>query len=218
MTDILNDPQKGTFTMAIGTIIVIIFMFLVAIRPALSSVFAQIANNKIRQNIINDQTTKEETLANLISLQSQYVTELDLLRSSLPEDNDIEYLLANVDAYDNASEQVKVTGYTISYKTDKAYFQEMSELTNFEKAQITFNFEGNRETGIALVDFLENFPRPINVLSVNIGRNTSSFVPNDITGSVSATVYYRKEVSEEQIPETEATPTVSGSPTTLDQI
>ncbi|MBP9758582.1 hypothetical protein KBD45_02715 [Candidatus Dojkabacteria bacterium] len=192
-----DTPQKSALFIGLGTLILVLSLFVFAIVPATSSVIEQYEKNKRRQELVDEQETKIENINKLVTEEEKYIDEIGLLNENYPIFTDTEYIVRNIQDYMVSSSDIEI----ISIDIDEKYTKMPSFVTSSDNAKYDgFDIVGvpidivyycSIEGSVKLLKFFENFP---SILSVE--NLTYSYIIDDSTEStVSADTPYNCVVS-----------------------
>ncbi|MBD3362337.1 hypothetical protein GF362_01300 [Candidatus Dojkabacteria bacterium] len=187
ISQLTDTPRKGTFTLAIGSFLIVLFMILVAIRPAISSVIKQISSNKERRELITQQEYKLKALKRLIDDKNRYQSEIDLLDDLLPNFDDVEFIVQNLFTYTGDSDSINIDSVEFDF------YPKSKEVIdpNVENINATINFECDIDQATQFVQYLDKFPRIINVKKVDYASNEEENAVLPISGRIDVEIYYK---------------------------
>ena len=190
--DLLDDPQKGTLTLAIGSTLIVIFMIVVAIRPAIVSVIKQVQSNEVRRELILKQEEKIETLTELVGRQSEYVFEIELLNEVFPDFDDSEYVLRNLHEYLMINEDVQLVSMEIDHSNTISNRFPTAPIS-VGVIEVSFGVQSDIDQAYKLIDYLDKFPRILDIQTITYSalQNDNQVLP--LTGSIDFNLYYIKD-------------------------
>jgi hypothetical protein len=168
LQEVLKTEQGKTYTVLGITILTVLAMFILAIRPAWVSITNRMSENKTKQQYLKD---ADEHLAILDSLQTDkenYNTAISYLNTYLPQEPDESFVVRNL------TEMAKSLNVQIAYlKIDKAIYPTNenviilpnAEILGESKANITI--EGDLNSFQKYIQGLENFGKLIDIENIS---------------------------------------------------
>lgn len=182
----MSTPQKSTFSLAIVTILIVIFMTLVAIRPAVTSVIKQYNNNKERRQLIQKQNLKLDNIKKALEKMNDYSFNIELLEESSPLNYDSEYIVQNVSDFVDKNSGLKISGIKFEYRQNM--LTEVDPSIGIINVEVTF--DSDIDGALALMEFVENFPRVLNIHDASFSATTENTGILPINGSINFDAYY----------------------------
>ena len=182
-TDILDRLNKATktdrgrtYTILGMTFITFSILVWFAIRPTVKTIFE--LNKKISQFKTTAQTldTKYQALQNLefqyenSSANGGYSEKIGFVDSTaVPSTHDLDYLLANIEAYAERS-NLAVSRYAL----DPDISSKNVLLSNAKYATVQVSLSGDKSDILDWVEDIENYPRPLYVDAMTISVDTTA--------------------------------------------
>lgn len=172
-----DQRQTQIFFIVIGGTFIILALVFFIIVPAITSVVEQIKNNEVRREMITNQERKIKKITNLIEIKNSYSQELVLLEESYPTFDDTEFIARNLYDYDESNNEFTITNMK---------FEKEGSTIN-----INLNYETSYEQAFIFLDFIEKFPRILQVESISYtyDENEESELP--LIGNMKLIAYFQ---------------------------
>lgn len=187
LSQLQDDPRKGTFTLAMGSVVIVIFMIVVAIRPAVTSVIKQVSSNKERAELITGQNEKLQNLKKLIDDQNSYSTEIELFKEAYPKHDDAEFVVRNIYEYVDEVSDLELTSMRFDYAARPDGVSGVSDVEIFE---LKLQYNCDIDQAVNFIRFLESMPRIIDIDDISLSSNEDTeetLLP--LSGNVSLEIY-----------------------------
>jgi Tfp pilus assembly protein PilO len=183
-------PQRKTYTVVFATLILIILMIFLAVRPAIGSIFNRTSENKAKNDILTKMDTKYQNLQILNNERNNKNDSLVLLDEAMPQSRQEEFLVANVKSLAQESD-LQVTAININRVAGKSILEENAVGMNTKVSGVGLEVRGRRTNINNFVEKLENFPKILNIRSVVImPTGGAEFGASSFNGNIQAEFYY----------------------------
>lgn len=192
-------PHKKTYTVLGLSLILIITFFIFAIRPTAFTVV------ELRQKLKEGQTANEALDAKIQTLHSaqevyqRVMSDLPLLDLAVPQQGKMVSVLNQVNllALQNELNVTELLFEGSSSQTGSVVeaTQSKGQLQSFNTLVFRLSAQGGYEQMEKFVSYLQNLPRLVNLISVEIVREEGE---EELTLNLQGEVYYRGEVVEEE--------------------
>lgn len=217
--DKLHDtPRKSALAIGLGTLALVIALFVFAIVPATSSVIEQYERNKERQVLVDAQNLKIDNINKLLQAEERHASEIELLNENYPDFVDTEYIARNINDYIVQSGDVTIRSVGVDDKLERvASFVTSTEATKYNRYEIiatpvVINYFCSVESSVKFLNYIENYPSILNITeaSYNFIENADAGNPPNLPLDCNLElVYYSKLLKPEPTP----APTLVPSPT-----
>lgn len=186
-------PQTKTYTVVGVSLIIVLLLTFFAIRPSISSVFAQLEKNKDKRDMLERMDKKYNNLISLSSQEQEKQAELDLLAETMPGARQEEFIEANLEKI-IIDQGLSIELISFDTRQVKAMLELDSLGVNTQYAELVITVGGERTEIIRLIREIENFPRPLNIKEVSIRSADSEEERQryDYKGDISMEIYYHK--------------------------
>jgi|GEM_PF-6206844 len=182
-------PQRRTYTVIFATLLLVLLLVFFAIRPAVTSIFDRTSANKNKRKILGEMDTKYNNLLTLNSQEVDQAESLALLSSSIPEQRDEDFLVANMHSMVEKN-NLEFASISITDKVKKSVLTSSDLGIKTEVAGFSLEVRGSRMDIIRLVEDMENFPKIINIYSISFAPAGETYGSNTISANVQAEIYY----------------------------
>lgn len=177
--------ERKTYTVAFGTILVVVLLVFFAIRPAIATVFDRLAQNEKRQEQLDNMDQKYQHLITLSSQEAARADALGLLDIAIPSVRSEDWVADELKALADQNSLV-FNSMSVEIIDGKSNIQ--SELgSNTEFADVNLSVTGERENFLKYLSDIETTIRPLNIYKVAISSRIDS--TGEYTDSVDATLY-----------------------------
>lgn len=163
--DLETSSREGTFTLVVASFVIVMVMILVAIRPAVASVIRQYSSNQIRNELIDGQNAKLQSLQNMVRQKNEYSTEIKIFYQVFPKFDDGEFLVQNIYDYAEKNQDFELRSIKIKYLNDPRTMS-LQQNKSIERLELQILYNCDLEQATAFVEYFESFPRIFNVKEV----------------------------------------------------
>jgi Tfp pilus assembly protein PilO len=177
---LFKDAQSKTYTLLGVSILLVVLLFLAAIRPTILKI-GEIQNQiKDVRNTKNDLDSKLKVLTKLDQQYRDYETIIPVFQDSIPNKVDTAALTANI------SELARLNNLTLqSIQYSSNVYSTGSSITtpaDFDTTKISLSIKVNNYTDLAsFIKQIEKYPRPMHIDKISISS------PQEATGSKKVT-------------------------------
>lgn len=168
-----DTPQKSAIFIGIGTLILVLALFVFAIVPAVSSVIRQYEKNKRRTELVELQERKIDNLNKLVQAEEAHGEEIALLNENYPTFVDSEYILQNLQNYLEQNIGVKFTSIRVDELTPEqvaSFAQGGGEDFNrytIQSIKIGVTYYCTIEGGVKFLRYLESYPSILSIVDTS---------------------------------------------------
>jgi hypothetical protein len=215
-----DTPQKSAIFIGLGTLILVLGMFVFAIIPAVSSVIEQYEKNKRRTELVEEQEKKIDNLNKLVKSEEQYSKQIELLNENYPIFVDSEFVVRNLQAYMAQRNDIQFLSIAIdeSRPEDIPSFIQEGEVGQYDKFDIkgiktTLQYYCTIEGAVNFLNYLENYPSILNIVSLATAYRKDDSADSDAPANMPmdcgvSFLYYTKSLK----PEPVSTPEINAEP------
>lgn len=191
LQELFKTPERKTYTVAGATLLLTILMVFVVIRPSVSRMLTQIAENNERREVLGDMDQKLTNLENLIGIEEQRSLEIETLNNEiLPDSRREDEFIANLAV---GAEDAGLSLLSIGFADDISKL-DVDFPSGVDAYILSVAVQGSREEIESFVNFLERFPRTVNITEFSISRLADDEVQkvgieNAIRADIQSVVY-----------------------------
>lgn len=216
-----DTPQKSALFIGLGTLVLVLALFVFAIVPATSSVIEQYEKNKRRQELVEEQETKIANINKLVKEEEENIDQIGLLNENYPIFIDSEYILRNIQDYMVLNDDIFITTINIDDKTEKMpSFVTSSDNAKYDGFEILgtpvdINYYCSIEGSIKFLKYFENFPSILNIEKLGYSyitdESAESKVPAGTPYNCTLSLIYYTKVAKPKTSNTEVTLPTGGA-------
>lgn len=193
-----STPQRSALFIGLGTLVLVIALFVFAIVPATSSVVEQYEKNKKRQELVEQQETKIENLNKLVNEEEKYAQQIKILNENYPIFVDTEYVIRNIQDYADQNDDINIANIDVDDKyVQLPSYVTSSEMSKYDRYDIqgvnmTISYYCSIEGSVKFLKFFENFPSLLNVEKTSYAyqTDTNAELPPNTPYTCGLTVFY----------------------------
>jgi hypothetical protein len=176
LAELFRTPQSRTYTVAGATLLLTVLMIFFVIRPSVSRILTQISENAERREILGQMNTKFSNLESLINKENTYSDQINTLDIEIiPDSRREDEFVANI-AKGADTNGVSLLNIGVQpFQTTSV----IEENPNIEKYVLTGSIRGERNEIEKFLEFLEAFPRTINIYDLVLSRIASEQANQD---------------------------------------